>query len=514
MANLEEDQKLLAQLSSDPNAFFILWQRYEKYLYRCCRKWMGSEMDAEDALSEVMFKAKKAMQAGPIRDLKAWLTRLSYNFCIDMLRQRTRQAQATIYLADLPEAGEEVMALTPLPFDVVVNQEFLREVQVVVKGLPPHLREPTRLYFFSAQSYDEIAAQLGIKQTLVRKRLQLARVMLQRELAPHLCDGPLPPSGKKTQPEREAEIKQSVISIYPVEVTLPTGNHIFHLPLRQKARRLKQKIASLQKHVERYPSGWKKCRQLADLFVATGRWEEAIATYRHVLSKQPRCLEVCLQLGHILHLYGCSAAAIAVYQEALPATCLESTLNHLRGLIATCQKQPDLASHHFELATLLEPDNAAHWNAYGLTHLPLQPALACQAFDQAIKLETNDLVALTHSCEALIALGCYQEAQLRATEARRLDPSNVLALKWLVDARVQSGLIWGPAGQESKHLIGEALRLVPHAPEVIDSLLRYHISRNEKQKALRVWRTFAKKHPSLATQIKSMSAIPGPQGTE
>ncbi|MGB0387080.1 MAG: sigma-70 family RNA polymerase sigma factor [Ardenticatenaceae bacterium] len=485
MASLE-DQMLLDIALSRPEAFICLWERYESYLYRRCVRWTKSEMDAEDVLSEVMLKARAAVLAKSIRNFKAWVTRLSYNLCMNMYHKRARHAQRTIYLEDMPEAGEELIGFKPNPLETVVHNDLLREVKAAMLQLPAHLREPIRLHSFSHMSYNEIAAQLGIEQALVRKRIQLGHAMLQTQLTDH-----------NTPTERQAEIKVEVMAIYPVQVTGATGRQIFHLPLRQKASNFDKKVASLQKHVRRYPSGWKRRWQLADALVASGRWEEAIPAYRHVLSKQPRHLDLSLQLGQILHLSGRQAEAIAVYEQALPVASLESTQHHLRGLIASCQTQQDLAIHHFEMATSLEAHNPAHWHACGLTYLrAAKPALARQAFEQALKLDPNDLMALTHSCEALIALECYEEAQQRAALASKLDPSNLLALKRLADARLQSGLIWGPPGQESKRVIRKALRLAPDAPDIIDLLARYHLSRDEKQKAQRVQAAFAKKHPN------------------
>ena len=439
-------------------------------------------MDAEDVISEVMLKARAAIQGEPIRHFKAWVTRLSYNLCMNMYHKRARHAKKTIYLEDMPDAGEELMGLNPLPLETVVQNDLLREVKAAMLQLPAHLREPIRLHSFSHMSYHEIATQLGIELTLVRKRVQLGRGMLQTKL-----------TGHNRHTERQAEIKVEVMAIYPVQVTQPIGDQIVHLPLRQKASNFAKKVVALQKHVRRYPSGWKKRWQLADALVASGRWEEAIAAYRHVLSKQPRHLDLSLQLGQILHLSGRQAEAIAVYEQALPVAQLESTQHHLRGLIATSQTQQNLAIHHFEMATLLEANNVAHWHACGLTYLrAAKLALARQAFDKALKLDSNDLIALTHSCEALIALECYEEAQRRATLASQLDPSNLLALKRLANARLQSGLIWGPPGQESKDAIRKALRLAPDAPDIIDLLVRFHLSRGEKQKAQRVRAAFAK----------------------
>src|SRR4030095_7123701 len=58
-AEAERAQALLCSVAEgDSSAFWILWERYRRYLYAVCLKHMkGVPEDAEDALSRVMLKA-------------------------------------------------------------------------------------------------------------------------------------------------------------------------------------------------------------------------------------------------------------------------------------------------------------------------------------------------------------------------------------------------------------------------------------------------------------------------
>ncbi len=72
--------------------FWEEWLRHKDYLYQCCVKWMGNHYDAEDALSQAMIKARDKVLAfvGTINNFKAWLTKLTYNLCLDIHRKRHR----------------------------------------------------------------------------------------------------------------------------------------------------------------------------------------------------------------------------------------------------------------------------------------------------------------------------------------------------------------------------------------------------------------------------------------
>ncbi|WP_199245923.1 RNA polymerase sigma factor [[Phormidium] sp. ETS-05] len=74
--------------------FWQEWEKYKDYLYRCCLKWMGNPTDAEDALSQAMLKAYSEFQksANRIDNLKAWLTQLTRNLCLDIHRKIKRGA--------------------------------------------------------------------------------------------------------------------------------------------------------------------------------------------------------------------------------------------------------------------------------------------------------------------------------------------------------------------------------------------------------------------------------------
>src|SRR5690349_19900315 len=58
-AEATEDRELLISIAGgDFSAFWDLWQRYRKYLFVVCLRYMGGmHADAEDALSQAMLRA-------------------------------------------------------------------------------------------------------------------------------------------------------------------------------------------------------------------------------------------------------------------------------------------------------------------------------------------------------------------------------------------------------------------------------------------------------------------------
>ncbi len=75
--------------------FWSLWMEHNEYLYNACVKWMGNVPDAEDVLSQAMLKAEAKIRIHQVQviNFKHWVTKLTYNLCLDLQRQRYRTIQ-------------------------------------------------------------------------------------------------------------------------------------------------------------------------------------------------------------------------------------------------------------------------------------------------------------------------------------------------------------------------------------------------------------------------------------
>ena len=103
-----------------------------------------------------------------------------------------------------------------------------------------------------------------------------------------------------------------------VQLTQPSGLKMnVQLFIAAKSARQQQKIITLNKYIEKYPQGWKKRLELADLLYEIGNWQQAIIEYNQVIERQPQLLDVHLKLGKILQLMGQQKEALQVYYTAL-----------------------------------------------------------------------------------------------------------------------------------------------------------------------------------------------------
>ncbi|HEV7857542.1 MAG TPA: RNA polymerase sigma factor [Pyrinomonadaceae bacterium] len=177
---------LLRRLSAgDSTAFWCLWEMHRDYLYGVCFNKMGGvREDAEDALSSAMMKAWDNLPryAEAIINLRAWLTRLTCNLCIDMHRERNRQARVVISIEKINMDELSLTCTLESPEQAFFYRELCMHVRWRVQELPYPLRTAFILRFVHEMPYREIAERLILSTDNVRKRVQLARAILCTQL--------------------------------------------------------------------------------------------------------------------------------------------------------------------------------------------------------------------------------------------------------------------------------------------------------------------------------------------
>ncbi len=186
-----ETQRLLTRLApGDFTSFYELWSCCQPYLYRVClRKMSGRREEAEDALSRAMLTAWERLprHAHTIRNIRAWLTRLTRNLCVDILRERQRRDSVFERLDELSVLRQEVLASLETPEELLLRRELYIHVRYSIDDLPPRLRTAFRLRFIHEMSYLDISAQLNLTTANTRKRVQQARTILRKRLSEYEC---------------------------------------------------------------------------------------------------------------------------------------------------------------------------------------------------------------------------------------------------------------------------------------------------------------------------------------
>jgi RNA polymerase sigma factor (sigma-70 family) len=196
------EQSLLDRLAAgDAMAFWDLWSRHQKLLFSICYVYMDHHYeDAEDALSIIREKARETLprDARKVRNLTAWLTRMTVNLCIDIYRRdKNRLRRVGRFKNTLSERLSTLQSSDDAcPAARLLDSEVRAIVSGAVESLPPRLRVASALYFLEELSYPAIAGKLMISEVNARKRIQEARGILRRQLRFELFD--MRPSGARS----------------------------------------------------------------------------------------------------------------------------------------------------------------------------------------------------------------------------------------------------------------------------------------------------------------------------
>jgi RNA polymerase sigma-70 factor (ECF subfamily) len=185
-------RKTLAQArSGDGEAFAKMVLPYAPGLYRRALRMTGNPADAEDARQEALLKAFSRLnqfagqQDETKDDLHAWVSRITTNASIDLIRQRREGKYVSLEEPTVsPEEtlGTRLPARTDNPEERFARREMRLLIASVIARLAPDLRQICLLRDVLQYSTHEVAARLGISTVAVRLRLFRAHRRLREGL--------------------------------------------------------------------------------------------------------------------------------------------------------------------------------------------------------------------------------------------------------------------------------------------------------------------------------------------
>lgn len=180
------DGALLRAAARDPDAFAELYLRYEPVVLRYLAGRLGDREAAADLTAETFATA--FLQAHRFRDDGApavgWLLGIAHHAFLGTLRRGRIETRARARLGvEQPAWSEASLDRVDALVDLGSGDHPLRRA---LATLPEAQREAVLHYVVGDQSYDELAAALGLPQATVRQRVSrgLARLRSQLEGAP------------------------------------------------------------------------------------------------------------------------------------------------------------------------------------------------------------------------------------------------------------------------------------------------------------------------------------------
>jgi RNA polymerase sigma-70 factor (ECF subfamily) len=161
------------------------------HLYRVAIYLAKNESEAQDCVQETCARALNSYRQFSVgTNLKAWLTRILYNFYFDSLARNKRTVSAAELSEDAAQKRaywETVATDEPGPEKRVLQQELSAKINQALKKIPVEFRAPIVLVDMGEFSYQEAADILTCPIGTVRSRLSRGRKLLQGLIGEYLA---------------------------------------------------------------------------------------------------------------------------------------------------------------------------------------------------------------------------------------------------------------------------------------------------------------------------------------
>jgi RNA polymerase sigma-70 factor (ECF subfamily) len=173
-------------ISGSGGAFGVLFERYERKIFRIAYRVLRNREDAEDAVQQAFARAFVHLHEfqGQSR-FSTWLTRIAINEALMLIRKRP-PGHTSIERHGAVEAENMVFDIedSAITSEQHCGQQQLHSFLVeAIRSLRPILRSVVQLYEIGELSTNETGEILGLPTGTVKARVFRARSELRRKLS-------------------------------------------------------------------------------------------------------------------------------------------------------------------------------------------------------------------------------------------------------------------------------------------------------------------------------------------
>lgn len=173
----DEEARLLRRAAAGSReSFALLYKKYLNPVYRYIYLLSGSKEDSEEVVQDIFVRIwERRKEMAEIRSFRAYLFHMARNRMIDLIRKRQRK-QAY-------ESGNPEGPLHARPADhQLIYEQLYHLASNAIAELPPRRKLIFELKNQDGLSLDEIAGQLKISKSVVKKQLYAATAHVKKRL--------------------------------------------------------------------------------------------------------------------------------------------------------------------------------------------------------------------------------------------------------------------------------------------------------------------------------------------
>jgi RNA polymerase sigma-70 factor (ECF subfamily) len=149
--------------STVQHSMHALYSDHHGWLQGWLRKKLGCGFDASDLAHDTFLRVLTAPRLDEIREPRAFLVTVAHGLMVNFLRRRDIERAYLEALAAQPEA------LGPNPEERAIVVETLVEIDAMLGGLAPKVREAFLLSQLQGLRYADIAGRLGVSVSMIKK---------------------------------------------------------------------------------------------------------------------------------------------------------------------------------------------------------------------------------------------------------------------------------------------------------------------------------------------------------
>lgn len=150
------------------DAVGALYSDHHHWLYLWLRRKLGCADTAADLAQDTFMRILAARNAQEVREPRAYLATIARGLVVNYWQRRSLERAYLETLATLPEAE------APSPEQRWLVLETLHEIDAMLSALPQVVRSAFLLSQIEGMKYEDIARQLNISLTSVKRYMQQA----------------------------------------------------------------------------------------------------------------------------------------------------------------------------------------------------------------------------------------------------------------------------------------------------------------------------------------------------
>lgn len=172
-------------LQGDHNAYAILVNRYQNYVFSIVLKYIKSREDAEEVAQDVFVKAYKSLSGFQgASKFSTWLYTVTTTTCITFLRKKKQEVHSLDNEKVYEAANQQDSGMNA---NQVEQKSRVNMVNEAIRLLGSEDAQIITLFYKGEQTLEEIAKILGKEPNAVKVQLHRARGRLKEKMIKHFA---------------------------------------------------------------------------------------------------------------------------------------------------------------------------------------------------------------------------------------------------------------------------------------------------------------------------------------